>query len=65
MKNTRTIGLYIHIPFCRQKCLYCDFPSWAGKESQMQGYVDALTKEIRKRATEYTDRKVVSVFFGG
>ena len=65
MKNTKTIGLYIHIPFCRQKCLYCDFPSWAGKEGQMQGYVDALTKEIRNRGKEYTDRKVVSVFLGG
>ena len=65
MKNTNTVGLYIHIPFCRQKCLYCDFPSWAGKEGQMQGYVDALTKEIRKRGTEYTDQQVVSVFFGG
>lgn len=65
MKNTNTVGLYIHIPFCRQKCLYCDFPSWAGKEGQMQGYVDALTKEIRKRGTEYTDKQVVSVFFGG
>jgi len=63
MKNT--IGLYIHIPFCRQKCLYCDFPSWAGKEGQMQGYVDALTKEIENRAEEYADRKVISVFFGG
>ena len=65
MKNTKPIGLYIHIPFCRQKCLYCDFPSWAGKESRMQAYVDALIREIRKRATKYTDRKVVSVFFGG
>ena len=65
MKNTNTVGLYIHIPFCRQKCMYCDFPSWAGKEGQMQGYVDALTKEIRKRGTEYTDQQVVSVFFGG
>ena len=65
MKDTRNIGLYIHIPFCRQKCLYCDFPSWAGKESQMQGYVDALTKEIANRAKVYPDRKVVSVFFGG
>ena len=65
MKNTNTVGLYIHIPFCRQKCLYCDFPSWAGKEGQMQGYVGALTKEIRKRGTEYTDKQVVSVFFGG
>ena len=65
MNNTKTIGLYIHIPFCRQKCLYCDFPSWAGKEGQMQEYVDALTKEIENRGKEYPDRKVVSVFFGG
>ena len=63
MKNT--IGLYIHIPFCRQKCLYCDFPSWAGKEGQMQGYVDALTKEIENRGKLYKGKKVVSVFFGG
>ena len=63
MKNT--IGLYIHIPFCRQKCLYCDFPSWAGKEEQMQGYVDALKKEIENRGKVYKGKKVVSVFFGG
>ena len=61
----KQIGLYIHIPFCRQKCLYCDFPSWAGKEGQMQKYVDALTKEIRNRGQEYPDAEVVSVFFGG
>lgn len=63
MKNT--IGLYIHIPFCRQKCLYCDFPSWAGKEGEMQAYVDALTAEIRNRGEDYQNKKVVSVFFGG
>lgn len=59
------IGLYIHIPFCRQKCLYCDFPSWAGKEGQMQAYVDALTKELRNRGNLYQGKQVVSVFFGG
>lgn len=59
------IGLYIHIPFCRQKCLYCDFPSFAGKEGMMQAYVDALTAEIRSRGKEYSKKKVVSVFFGG
>ena len=61
----KPIGLYIHIPFCKQKCLYCDFPSFAGQEGQMQGYVDALTKEIEIRGKEYIDRTVSSVFFGG
>lgn len=59
------IGLYIHIPFCRQKCLYCDFPSFAGKEGMMQAYVDALTAEIKSRRKEYPKKKVVSIFFGG
>ena len=45
-KRMESIGLYIHIPFCRQKCLYCDFPSWAGREGQLLMYVDALTAEI-------------------
>lgn len=61
----KQIGLYIHIPFCRQKCLYCDFPSWAGREGEMQAYTDALAKEIANRAKEYPDREIVSVFFGG
>ncbi len=60
-----SIGLYIHIPFCRQKCLYCDFPSWAGKEGQMQAYVDALTAEIQAQGKRYANREVISVFFGG
>ena len=59
------IGLYIHIPFCRQKCLYCDFPSFAGKEGMMQAYVDALTAEIKSRGKGYSQKKVISVFFGG
>lgn len=38
-------GLYIHIPFCRQKCAYCDFPSAAGRESDAGRYFSALIKE--------------------
>ena len=38
-------GLYIHIPFCRQKCRYCDFASFAGAEALINGYLFALEKE--------------------
>jgi len=40
------MGLYVHIPFCKKKCNYCDFASYAGKEELIDGYVDALVREI-------------------
>ena len=42
----RPWGVYIHIPFCKSKCFYCDFPSYAGREAFMGDYVKALVKEI-------------------
>ncbi|MDO5518368.1 MAG: radical SAM family heme chaperone HemW [Clostridium sp.] len=50
------------MPFCKQKCLYCDFPSYSGKESLMDDYVDALNKEILNKAAEY---RIKSIFIGG
>jgi oxygen-independent coproporphyrinogen-3 oxidase len=55
------IALYIHIPFCRQKCLYCDFPSFAKKENLMPEYVAALCKELETKA----DKKIKTIFIGG
>ena len=45
----KEMSLYIHIPFCKQKCLYCDFPSYAGKESLINEYIRALNEEIFKK----------------
>ena len=47
------IGLYIHIPFCKQKCKYCDFISFEKCEAQiMNEYIDALISEIKYKAND-------------
>lgn len=43
----REIGIYIHIPFCKHKCYYCDFISYANKENLVEKYVNVLIKEIK------------------
>ena len=42
----KKIGLYIHIPFCKQKCEYCDFKSYAGKEKLISEYINWLKVEL-------------------
>ena len=58
----KKVALYVHIPFCKQKCLYCDFPSYSHKEELMDEYVKALSKEILEKTKEY---KIESLFIGG
>ena len=57
--------LYIHIPYCRQKCRYCDFASYAGRESTMARYVDALLSEARHMASYAHGTPIETVFIGG
>ena len=57
--------LYIHIPYCRQKCRYCDFASYAGQESTMEAYVDALLLEADAMAPYAKDTPIQTVFIGG
>ena len=45
----KEISLYVHIPFCKQRCFYCDFPTFAGKEKYREEYIDALIKEIKDK----------------
>lgn len=54
-------GLYIHIPFCRQKCNYCDFVSYSGKQDLVDVYLDALRMELNR----YAGKPIISVYVGG
>lgn len=75
-ENLRELELYIHIPFCVQKCKYCDFLSAPASGQVQSAYMDALLREIREGFGEETRdgfgeeacdgrNLVVSVFFGG
>lgn len=65
-KEEGILEIYIHIPFCRRKCLYCDFLSFPAGEDTQRQYLDALLREIRALGPEQTERQTVrSVFFGG
>ena len=61
----KPLGIYIHIPFCIRKCLYCDFLSAPSDEAAREAYVKALLSEIRAQAPLYADYCVETVFFGG
>lgn len=61
-----TLGIYVHIPFCKSKCRYCDFCSFpACSENQMQEYARALLGEIELYAPKAEGKTVDTVFFGG
>ena len=59
------LGLYIHIPFCKSKCVYCDFYSLAGREDRMDAYQKALLAHIRETAPLAQGIPVDTVYFGG
>ena len=46
--NKKNVGLYIHIPFCKKKCEYCDFKSYAGKEELIDEYIKWLKEELKE-----------------
>lgn len=60
-----TLGIYVHIPFCRSKCDYCDFYSLAGCEGSMDAYQKALLAHIKETAPLAKSYQVDSIYFGG
>ena len=59
------LGIYVHIPFCRSKCDYCDFYSLAGREDRMDAYQKALLFHIKETARAAGRCRVDTVYFGG
>ena len=61
MRN-RELGVYVHIPFCKHKCDYCDFISYCNKDNLIESYVEALKKEINlQNIQSYID----TIYIGG
>ncbi len=57
-------GIYIHIPFCKQKCTYCDFYTIVAP-SKIEGFTNALVKEIGLRSNYLSEKKISTLYFGG
>ena len=65
MKIRRPLGLYVHIPFCKSKCVYCDFYSLPRSEDRMDAYTDALCAHLTETAPFAAAYAVDTVYFGG
>ena len=59
------LGIYVHIPFCKQKCYYCDFVSFAGSEEREEKYIEVLKKEICLNKEKGKDYRVTTIYIGG
>ena len=61
----RELSIYLHIPFCVRKCLYCDFLSAPAGKEEIERYVNLLLREIKEQSIFYGDHRVISIFLGG
>lgn len=61
----KKLAIYIHIPFCVRKCLYCDFLSAPASDETREQYVQALCREIREERKSYVNYKIETIFLGG
>lgn len=62
MITKNKIGIYVHIPFCKKKCAYCDFISYCGKDDFIEKYVDSVKKEIEHVKIK---SEITTIYIGG
>ncbi len=61
----KQLGLYVHIPFCKKKCDYCDFLSCVKDDATKTAYMKVLKREIEAKASLYQNDEVDTIFIGG
>ncbi len=58
-------GIYVHVPFCKQKCAYCDFASFPKEIGKAEAYFACLYKELKSRSLALKDKTFNTIYFGG
>ena len=63
----KELGIYVHIPFCKQKCYYCDFVSYANSDKKVEEYIEALKKEIKEESKNINKEEYIinTIYIGG
>ena len=58
-------GIYVHVPFCKQKCTYCDFASFPREIGKAESYFACLYREIEGRSKQYPNKIIDTIYIGG
>ena len=58
-------GIYVHIPFCKSKCTYCDFASYPNEINKKESYFACLYRETKGRGLQLKGKKFDTVYIGG
>ena len=61
----KSAGIYLHIPFCAVKCMYCDFYSITDRESSIPAFIKAIVQEIKECRIDASDWIIDTIFIGG
>ena len=61
----KELGIYLHIPFCKKKCYYCDFVSYADKLLYQERYINALLLEIESQKDILKESNITTIYIGG
>lgn len=61
----KELGIYVHIPFCKQKCSYCDFISYSNKNNLVEEYIKKIKEEIKNYAKNLDKYEITTIYIGG